>query len=130
MKHSREFECNKGRFKTLHADELREIASKGGKATAKKNRNRKKLGELADIMLSSELSGKNKQKILEMFPELEDEDVTYAALVVFAQIMAAVGEKKVNAKSFEMLMELQNNSSVQEEKDPLSQALEEAAKKL
>ena len=127
---SEQFIANQGRFKTLDKDELADIASKGGQATATKYRNRKKIKDIADIMLSGELQGTARKKIAQMFPELDEEDLTYTALIVFAQIMAAAGEKNVNSRAFEILCEMQDSTTKNEDGDPLSDALEKAAKQL
>ena len=128
---SNEFKENQGRLARLSEEERKEIARKGGLATQEKIRKRKSIKEMADIMLSCELNGEGREAVKKMFPELEEDEITYAAYIVFGQIMAAVGEGKGNAKAFEKLIELQDYRTPEDdEKDRLTIALEEAAKKL
>lgn len=128
---SEAWEKNKGRFARLSPEERRAIAKKGGEASARKNAERKRLRDLADAMLSHALTGDAADIVRERFPDLDDDDITYAAYAVLGQILAAAGEQQASASSFEQLVSLQEQQApISGERDALSEALIEAARKL
>ena len=125
---SKEFKANNGRFARLSKEERTEIARKGGKARQEKYKKQKTMQEMAKQMLACDIDDKMKAEIASKVIGLPEEEMNVASMIIFGQILAAL---KGNPKSFELLLNIDNQQKAEEnEADGLSKALEEAGEAL
>lgn len=88
-------EVNSRRSREQHSADSR----KGGIASGKARRKKKKLREIMETVGDFEIKGINRLKLKSMFPDLKDEDLTYDVLVVAAAYQEAT-KGKVRAMEF------------------------------
>lgn len=84
----------------LSSEEAKRRGSKGGKNSVKKRREKRKLKEIFSTFLEMDSPNIIKAKVLEVFPELDDEDLSMKATLVAIMI------KKVldgDTKAFELM---------------------------
>ena len=125
---SKEFVENQGRFSKLSPEERSAIAAKGGKARAEKVAAQKSLGQLAKSMLASKIKKQDIDMILDRIPDIDSDDLTVGALVVYGQILAAA---EGNPRAFEQLLALEGAVEREDKQDDkLTAALKEASKQL
>lgn len=92
-------------------ERTREAARRGRKAQAEAARRRKTLAELTDAALASGLKGEQGAKVRKLFDEFGDDDVTWGAAVVAAQVNEAA---RGSTKAFEALIEAQGTARAKE----------------
>lgn len=100
---SKEYENNKGRFAD-NKESAKKAGAKGGKASGASRRKKRQIREAAITMLESEISDISKEKIVEMMPDINTDDLTTSDLVAYGLISSAING---NAKAFSTLSEIQ-----------------------
>lgn len=94
----------------LTSEQLRERASKGGKASVEAKRKKKSLRELCGFLMSSKVANNSvKKKIADFFPELSMDDIDYATAMSVAQIHKAI---KGDSKAFEVMRDTSGQKPV------------------
>lgn len=84
-------------FRDLPKEEHKKVSSKGGINSAKARRDRKKMKETAELIMSLPLRGGQKQQIemIQSFGALNGKNISVSEAIVFAQAKRAIkGDKQ------------------------------------
>lgn len=118
-------------FNELTEEEQREIASKGGKASVEARRKKKAMREVAEMVLGSRISDKDK-KIIHMLQEkgISEEDMTYQTAVVFATLGQALkgnvkAVKELRAMTGEDIQKVEINAPIDKKVEELKEILDD-----
>lgn len=84
-------------FADLSKEELKRVSSNGGKKSAQVRRDKKKMKETAELIMSLPLRGGQKQQIemIQSFGALQGKNISVSEAIVYAQAKRAVkGDKQ------------------------------------
>ena len=95
-------------------EEVKHITSMGGKASVEARRQKKKLAEIANMMLNAGLTNQDDIDIVNEIAELPEEALTVNSLVVAGQIRSAIDG---NTKAFIALADMQAKADASEQKE-------------
>lgn len=85
----------------LTPEQLRERASKAGKASVEAKRNKKTLQEICQAMMETRVTSENDiKKLQKLYPGLDVSDIDYATAMTYAQVNKAL---KGDAKAYEIV---------------------------
>lgn len=104
-------------FQDRTEKEQRKLASEGGKASGRARRKKRNMSELAALIGDSPMMTSAAQKLVEIYPELEDEDITAnAAIIGNATWVAATSNKKDAIVAAEWLRQRQQEAAGEAER--------------
>lgn len=92
--------------------EQREIRVSGGIASGEARRRKKLMRQVTHEVLQSALSGKQKENLKKMLPNMQDDDMTIATAIVVGQVQSAI---KGNTSAFLALSEQDTEENTREE---------------